>query len=115
MEFYFHEVEHGITVVAVDGGLDTQTAGQFHDAVQKLVDAGLKRLIIDCDRLNYISSYGVGTLLRIHSHMAEHGGDVKLANVHGVIFEVLKLMHLNHTFSIYEDVPRAQLAFRPPD
>jgi len=113
MEFYFHEVDHGVTIVAVDGGLDSSTARQFKESLEKMVEAGLRKLIIDCRKLHYVSSYGVGVLLRIHSRMAEHGGNVKLAALPGAVFRVLSLMKLDQHFDIYPGLAQAEAAFDP--
>lgn len=115
MEFYLKEIDHGVTVLAVDGGLDAQTEKQFLESIEKLLDGGLRKLIVDCTKLNYISSRGIGTLIRLHKRMSEHGGDVKLASPPGLVFDVLMALSLDKVFDIYADVDRAQLAFRPAE
>ena len=113
MEIYYDEVDSEVLVVKADGGLNARTADGFVTDLEKLVDAGLRKIIVDCSSLNYISSYGLGILVRLHGRLARHGGDVKIASVKGVIVEVLRLTKLNTIFEIYPDVPRARLAFRP--
>jgi len=115
MELFYEESEGDVLIVAVDGGLNQQTAGQFVERVQTLVDSGLRKIIIDCQRLTFLSSYGLGVLLRIHKRMAEHGGDVKVANLHGMVADLLRVTHLNTVFDVYPDVSAAKLAFRDPE
>jgi anti-anti-sigma factor len=43
------------------------------------VDAGVDKIIVDCSRLEYISSYGIGVLVRLHKALMARGGDVKIA------------------------------------
>jgi anti-anti-sigma factor len=111
VEFYLEEIDHGVAILAVDGGLDAQTEQQFLESIEKILQGGVRKLIIDCDKLKHISSGGVGTLIRLHKRMAERGGDVKLVAVHGMTFDVLQILSLDKVFDIY----RARLAFRPPD
>ena len=115
MEFYYHELENDVLIIAADGGLNKQTAGQFVEEVGSLVDKGVKKMIIDCSNLNFITSYGVGVLLRLHKKLKGAGGDIKIAGVHSRIIEVLQIMKLTKIFDIYPDVNRARLEFRPKD
>ncbi len=115
MEIYYDEIDGDIMVIQADGGLNAQTADAFVESIEKLVDAGLEKLIIDCSKLEFISSYGLGVLVRLHTRMSKQGGDVKIASVKGVIVEVMRLTRLTSFFEIYPDVNRARLAFRPKD
>jgi len=112
MEFYYHEVERDVLILRADGGLNADTASDFVQQIAALIDSGLKRLIIDCTGLDYISSYGIGVIVRLHKRMAELGGDVKLAGLHGIVFDAIRLVRLDRVWDIYPDVNRARLAFR---
>jgi len=115
MEFYFHELDRSVLILSADGGLSADTAGEFVGQLEALVDAGLRRIIVDCTRLDYISSYGVGVLVRLHTKLARHGGDVKIAAARSRILQVLTLMRLGGVLQIYSDVNAARLAFRDKD
>ncbi|MEM7624632.1 MAG: STAS domain-containing protein [Planctomycetota bacterium] len=111
MEFSVEEIENGIMILRVDGGLDSSNAREFGDDVQKLVDAGHVKLILDCEKLNYISSLGVAVLLRLHGKMKPLGGDVKLTALHGTVWDVISIFQLDKVFAIYPDVAAARAAF----
>ncbi len=113
MEFYYHEVDHEVLILRADGGLDETTSAQFLDQLEKLVQSGLRKIIVDCSRLNYVSSAGLGLLMRVHRLLAKHGGDVKLAGIRGMLTTLLATVHLDRIFEFYPDVDRARLAFRP--
>ncbi len=113
MEFYYDEIDNDVLIITADGGLNADTSEQFILSIEKLVDAGLKKMIVDCDKLDYISSYGLGVLARLHNRMKHQGGDVKIASVKGPLPDVLQVTGLNKLFEIYADVNRARLAFRP--
>ena len=115
MEFFYHELDKDVLVLSADGGLNADTAGQFVQQLESLVDAGVKKIIVDCTRLDYISSYGIGILVRLHQKLSKHGGDVKVAAVQSKVLGVLTMMRMGEVFSIYPDVDRARLAFRPKD
>ena len=115
MEFYYHELEKDILIISADGGIDRHTSKEFVQDVLDLIEAGIRKIIIDCEKLSYISSYGLGVLLRVHKRARMAGGEVKIANVHSHVAELLNLTHLNKIFGIYPDVNRARLEFRPKD
>ena len=113
MEFYYDEIDNDVLIITADGGLNADTSEQFILSIEKLVDAGLKKIIVDCDKLDDISSYGLGVLVQLHNRMKRQGSDVKLASVKGPMPDVLEVTGLNKLFEIYPDVNRARLAFRP--
>jgi len=115
MEFYFHELDRSLLILCADGGLNADTATEFVQQLESLIKSGSKQIIIDCTNLNYISSYGVGMLLRIHKKLARHGGDVKIAAPQSRVLQVLTLLRMGQVFQIYGDVNAARLAFRQPD
>ena len=115
MEFYYDEIDKDVLVLDADGGLNSDTAEQFVTSIEKLVDAGLTKLIVDCSNLDYISSYGLGVLVRLHQRLKARGGHVKICSVKGLIAEVLEFTRLGRLFQMYPDVGQARLAFRPKD
>jgi anti-sigma B factor antagonist len=114
MELYYDEIDDDILILAADGGLNGETAETLVGEIGTLVDAGLRRIIIDCSKLDYVSSYGLGMLVRLHGKMKQRGGDVKVCALHGLVPQVLQLTKLDRLFDIHPDVNRARLSFRTP-
>jgi anti-sigma B factor antagonist len=115
VDFFYHEIDRDVLILRADGGINADNAGQFVNDLEKLVEAGLIKIIVDCTGLEHISSYGIGVLLRVHKRLARHGGDVKLAGVHAGVVRVLQMSRVDEFFELYPDVNRARLAFRPPE
>jgi anti-anti-sigma factor len=111
MELYYHNVFKDILILSADGGLDSQNAEQFVGELGRLVDAGARKLIVDCAKLRFISSYGIGVLVRLHKKLAERGGDVKLAAVDTMIARLIHVAGLDQVFHIYPNVDEARKAF----
>lgn len=112
MEFYYHQVDRDVLIIAADGGIDSHNANEFLENLAKVFDAGIHKVIVDCSELRYISSYGVGVLIRLHKKLAQRGGQVKLAAVQGPLFTILRILRLDTVFHIYPSVERAREAFR---
>ncbi len=113
MELYYDDVDGDVLVIKADGGLNNQTADQFITDIETLVDAGLRKIIVDCSGLEYISSHGLGVLLRLHQRMKPNEGDVKIASAKSALLDVLRLARLDRLLAIFPNVPRARLAFKP--
>jgi len=113
MEFIADEIDQDVMVLRADGGLNGANADEFVDQLAKLVRGGVRKIIVDCSDLSYISSSGIGTLVLLHRRMSDHGGDVKIAGLTGMVAQVLSLTRMDRLFQIYPDVNRARLAFRP--
>jgi anti-anti-sigma factor len=115
MEFYFQEVDRSILIVSADGGLTADVADEFVRQLEGLITGGVTNIIVDLTPLTYISSYGIGVLMRLHNRLKKAGGDVKLAAPQSAILKALTTMRLSRVFEIYPNVNAARLTFRPPD
>ena len=111
MEFYYRGTDKDILILSADGGLNSHNADQFVGELQTLVESGARKLIVDCTKLTYISSYGIGILIRLHKKLAEVGGEVKIAAVDNPIIKILRLMRLDTVFEIYMNAREAREAF----
>ena len=65
------------------------------------------KLIIDCSGVTYMSSMGLGTLVRVHARMKKLGGDVKLAAVQGPVAQVMQVVFLHRIFQMYPTLEEA--------
>jgi anti-sigma B factor antagonist len=113
METFLQERDGDILVVAADGGLNRDTAHQLVDRVAAEVRNGARAIVVDCSRLEVISSAGIGVLLMLHKAMKAQGAEVRLAGLRGLVVQALRLARLDGIFQIFADVSAAKLAFRP--
>jgi len=80
-----------ISVVEVQGKLDTTTANQFQQELFKLIEAGTVKIIIDATHLSYVSSAGLRVLLASGKKIKANGGKIVLCNINEMIREVLDI------------------------
>ena len=73
--------------VALDGRLDTTTAPELEGFFGDNYD-GKSTIVIDCERLAYISSAGLRVLLATHKKAK---GSMKLVNVCELVMEVFDI------------------------
>ena len=114
MEFYYHDVDGDVLILRADGGINSDNAGQFVDELEKVIKAGITKLVVDCAQLRYISSSGLGTLIRLHKKMRDRGGDVRLAAVDNSVVRIIEMTRLHQVFHLYPTVDEARASFRVP-
>ena len=99
-----------ILAMVLSGMLDESNCNFLLDCVKEEVLEGRKKVIIDCGRLEFVSSMGLGMLVRVNSRMKKLGGEVKLADVHSTVAQILSVVGLNRLFQIYPSVDDAVAA-----
>ncbi len=103
--------DSGIRILALDGYLDAHTAPQFENAIHDEMQAGHQRLIVDCSRLTYISSAGLGVFMSFIEELREVGGDIKLAAITPKGFQVFEVLGFPALFDILDTRQAAVATF----
>jgi anti-sigma B factor antagonist len=111
-DFYYKAVgtDGDIVTVVLSGKLDALHCDYLLECVEHQIEEGHNKLILDCTDLEYISSVGLGMMLRVHTRMKKQGGDVKLAAVRGVVAAVISVSRLDKVFQIFPTVEEAVAA-----
>ena len=90
--------------VAVENGNEIILSGRLDAAQIEKVDQVLDQMQGDCvvnfQSLEYISSAGLGALLKTHSRLKSSGHTIKLKNLNKHITEVFKYSRLDQIFTI---------------
>jgi anti-sigma B factor antagonist len=102
-----------ILLVVLDGSLGTTTSDQFNQAIQSHLDQGRSKIILDCRRVEYISSIGLGSLVALQARLRKKGGELKLAGLYGTAADVIRLVRLDRLLNIYDDAEFARQSFYP--
>ena len=90
-----------VTVVAIDGRVDTNTANSLEAKLTGLFNSGKNRVILDCRNLAYITSAGLRVLLRIGKLADKNDGKFALCNMSTEVRRVLDLGELSDLFAIF--------------
>ena len=64
-------------------------------------------MVLDLERLSYVSSWGLSSLVRVHHHFATRGGRIAFANLHSAVATILRISHLDRLFDLYPTVAKA--------
>ncbi|GLW26559.1 anti-sigma factor antagonist [Microbispora triticiradicis] len=103
-----HEATY--TLVTLTGELDVISGERLRPALDKLLDEGHTRLVLDTARLGFCDSMGLRLLLETHDRAVEAGGFMRIAGVEGVFRRILTVTGLYAAFPIYGSVTDAVAA-----
>ena len=96
-----NETRNGETlVIEVGGGLDATTAPELEKTIDG-IPADVKELVIDMEKLEYISSAGLRVLLAAHKKMSKVGA-MRVRNICDEIMEILDMTGFTDILSIEE-------------
>lgn len=94
-----------LSIIHLEGYLDAHTAPQFEAAIQSEIDAGRIRLIVDCAKLAYISSAGLGVFMTFVEEVREPGGDIKICGLVPKVQQVFEILGFSSLYDLCADVP----------
>lgn len=90
--------ENDLLIMELEGRLDTSTAPQLESSINESID-GVHELIIDCEKLEYISSAGLRVLLSTQKIMTRQGS-LKLIHVGALITEIFEVTGFSDILTI---------------
>ena len=93
---------YDVLVVDMAGRLDTQTSGDAGDRIVEIAQGGDKKVVVNLERLEYVSSAGLRVILRGAKLLQARRGELKICNAAGVVREVLE-MKVSHMVKGLED------------
>ena len=101
-----------ISVLNLDGYLDAHTAPHFEESLKQLVDEGRFNIIVNCDKLAYISSAGLGVFMGFIEDIRSSNGDIKMSNMTEKVFKIFDLLGFPTLYEIVDDESEAVQKFR---
>ena len=92
--------ENGGMKATFEGRLDTPAAVKAQQQVTPLIENADKEIILDCTKLEYISSSGLRLCLTIRKEASAKGGKVIIENINEEIRKVFMMTGFYNLFEI---------------
>jgi len=99
------------TLAEIAGSIDATSIVQFQNVMDKLVEKGVKNLILDCSNIKYINSTGLGTLLKYVDTFESVDGHIAFTRVPSKVMLVMEMLGFNALFTIVPDEAAALRLF----
>lgn len=97
-----------ITIIAMTGRLLLGNAlGYAENAINRLIDGGTRKLVLDLAGLDYIDSSGLGMLIFCGGRMEEAGGRMRVSGAAPAVARVFQIAHADRVLQLDADVDTA--------
>lgn len=86
--------------IFLSGRLDASSADVFVEHVEAEIRAGAERICLDMTEVGFVSSVGLGALLRIVSRLRSSGGRLSLVSASDAVAEMLRVTRLDKVLAV---------------
>jgi anti-sigma B factor antagonist len=100
-----------ISVVRVDGVIDTMTSTDLEKVMNSLMERQRHKIIVDLGGVDYISSAGWGIFISNIREIRQHAGDIKLARMIPNVYEIFELLEFDSILKAFDSVEKAKTDF----
>ncbi len=93
-----HEDE---TIIAIEGRLDTVSAMKFSSGfIEQIMEPSMKKLILDCEKLSFISSAGLRVFLVLSKVAKSKNVDMIIRKVDDTIKDIFDMTGFSDIFTL---------------
>jgi anti-sigma B factor antagonist len=89
------------TILSLNGRIDTATAPELEQAINKAIDGGSRKILLNFTGVSYISSGGLRVLLATAKKLKNPGDKFGICGLSPEVLKILKLAGFTSIFSIY--------------
>jgi|GEM_PF-467892 anti-sigma B factor antagonist len=113
MKLHFSEKKEGqVHYLYMEGDLIGDEVGlRIAGLVSDSVEEGIKTVVIDLEKVRYISSSGLGLLITLLTKMKNTGGELLLTAPSEHVKKLLLITKLNGIFKVFDSVDQVNLTF----
>lgn len=92
-------------VISIVGDLDASSSIHLDNAIKEALEQNQHSIVIDCSKLEYVSSAGLGVFISYLSEFEEKKVYFALLNVQPTVIHIIELLGLDKIVSIIEQLP----------
>jgi anti-sigma B factor antagonist len=92
-----------VVILYLEGFLDAHTSVELEKSFEKLIDKKKFRIIVNFEKLSYISSAGLGVFMAYIETVRNNSGDIKLCKMSDKIYNIFDMLGFPILFEIYKE------------
>ena len=96
-----------IKIVDFTGKLDTNTSPDAEKHLNKLTNEGAMKILINLEKLDYISSAGLRVLLFTNKQLQNTSGLLRICNLNEVVQEIFDISGFSSIFNVFSSESEA--------
>ena len=98
-----------LSIFELDGRLDSHTSVAFDEKIFTSIDSGTRRIVVDCGKLDYITSAGLRVLNKTAKRLKKEKGVIVLCALEEYVREVFEIAGFDTFLPIVKDLDEALL------
>ena len=96
-----------VMVLDIEGKLDALTSPEAESRITRLVEDGANKILVDFDKLDYVSSAGLRVLLSAAKRLESDGGELRICCLNDIVKEVFDISGFIKIFKVFASVSEA--------
>ena len=101
----------GIAIVGFKGKLDTNTCSDAETRLKDVLDQGAQKVLIDFEKLDFISSAGLRILLVSTKRLEASGGELRICGLNETVSEIFEISGFCTILSVFDNEKDALAGF----
>jgi anti-anti-sigma factor len=103
--------ENDVTIVSLDGELDTNTSPEAEAYLNELRAGGAQKILLNFDKLDFISSAGLRVLLATAQELKGSGGGFRICSLNPDVKEVFDISGFSTLLMVFENEAKGLTGF----
>ena len=100
MDFETTKID-AVTLVAMEGNLDTNTSVDAQSHINALIDEGATKLLTDFTKVDFVSSAGLRVLLATAKKLGGIGGSLRICGLNEAVNEVFEISGFSTILEVF--------------
>lgn len=100
-----------VTVVRLEGNLDTNTSSQAQDRLNQLIEGGASKILVNFADVDFVSSAGLRILLATAKKLTGSGGNLRISNLNETVAEVFEISGFSTILNVFGSEQEALQGF----
>jgi anti-anti-sigma factor len=114
MQMTVSKQEDGVTLLKLSGRMDIDGTGEIDLKLTTAAAEDGVLMITDLSGVGFMSTIGIGTLIRVAKAVRRRGGNIVILNPRPVVRLVLEKTRINEIIAMVDDYTAAVLAVKAP-
>jgi anti-sigma B factor antagonist len=90
-----------VTVVRLEGNLDTNTSTDAQNFINKAIDDGVAKIVVSLEKVDFVSSAGLRVLLVTAKKLGGTGGSLRVCGLNETVTEVFEISGFSTILSVF--------------
>ena len=95
-----NDIDTDFWEVSVAGELDVSTADEFKEYLHKLIDKGIRNIILDLESLDYIDSTGLGVMIGVLKRIKIENKEIYIKSPKDNVKKIFSITGLDKIFKM---------------